>query len=91
MNNAADAAELAEQVGADIVVYGALTPGQNDEKNFVPQFYVESAALRGARTLGQSADGTTHSNSNAPPRYLFAEKCSTVGCRGDCLVIGVIG
>ncbi len=53
-----DAERVAEQVGASIVIYGNLVPGQSTE-SFVPQFYVaqregEADELSGSQQLGQA-------------------------------------
>jgi hypothetical protein len=57
IRNDADAERVAEQVGATIVIYGNLVPGQSTE-SFVPQFFVaqrkgEVDELSGSQQLGQ--------------------------------------
>lgn len=51
------AAKLADQIGADVVLYGHL--GSGDSSSFVPEFYLSSRRLGGAEELvGQYAFGT---------------------------------
>lgn len=57
VHNDADAKRVAQQVNAQIVIYGNLEPGQSTE-SFVPQFYVqqkegEADELSGSQQLGQ--------------------------------------